>query len=84
MHICAILRKLSKTRIPTSISGEAQKIIDKNAKNMKIDKNLPRSSLTVMDVLYFIVLHIDGSVNKKFQPSIFYRSRENQIFSKTF
>ena len=82
MYICAFLRKLSKTRIPTSISSEAQKIMDKNAKNIKIDKNLPRSSPTAIDVLYLIVLHIDGSVDKKFQPSTWYRSRENHIFSK--
>ena len=50
----------------------------------KVAKNLPKSSPTDMDVLYLIMLHIDGNVEKKFQPSIFYRSRENHVFSKTF
>ena len=26
----------------------------------------------------------DGNIAKKFQPSIFYRSRENRVFPKTF
>ena len=37
-----------------------------------------------MDVLYLIMLHIVGNVDKKFQSSIFYRSRENHVSSKTF
>ena len=36
-----------------------------------------------MDVLYFILLHIDGNVDK-FQPSIFFRSWENHVSHKTF
>ena len=37
-----------------------------------------------MNVLYLIMLHIDGNVDKKFQLSIFYRSRENNDSSQTF
>ncbi len=37
-----------------------------------------------MDVLYLIMLHIDGNVDKNFQPSIFYRSRENHVSLKSF
>ena len=46
-------------------------------KNIKVAKNLPKGSLTDMHVLYLIMLHIDGNDVKKFQPSIFYWSREN-------
>ena len=31
-----------------------------------------------------IMLHTDVNVDKKFQPSIFYRNRENHVSSKTF
>ena len=33
-----------------------------------------------MNVLYLIMLHIDGNVDKKFQLSTFSRSRENQFW----
>ena len=33
-----------------------------------------------MDVLYLIVVYIEGNIDKKFQPSIFYKSRENQLW----
>ena len=33
-----------------------------------------------MDVSYFIMLHINGNADKNFQPSIIYRSRENQVY----
>ena len=33
-----------------------------------------------MDVSYLIMLHIDRNFDKKFQPSIFYRSWENQLW----
>ncbi len=49
----------------------------KYVKNIKIAKNLLKSSLTTLDVLYLIMLHINGNVDKKFQLSIFYRSRDN-------
>ena len=32
-----------------------------------------------MHVLYLIMPHIDGCVDKKFQPSTFYRSKENHV-----
>ena len=51
---------------------------------IKVAKNLPKSSLTVMDVLYLIMPHIDGNVDKKFQPSIFYRNRKNHVSPKTY
>ena len=35
-----------------------------------------------MDVLYLIVVYIEGNIDKKFQPSIFYKSRENQLWKK--
>ena len=37
-----------------------------------------------MDVLYLIMLHIDRNVDKKFELSINYRSRENHVAPKTF
>ena len=33
-----------------------------------------------MNVMYLIMLYIDWNVGKKFQPSTFYRSRENQFW----
>ena len=45
----------------------------------KTSQRLLKSSPTAVDVLYLIMLHIDGNVVKKFQPYIFYRSRENQL-----
>ena len=33
-----------------------------------------------MDVLQLIMLDNDGNDDKKFQPFIFYRSRENQLW----
>ena len=42
---------------------------------IKAAKNLFKDSPTAMNVLHLIMLHIDGNVDKKFQPSIFYRSR---------
>ena len=38
-----------------------------------------KSSPTDMDVLYLIMLHIDGNVDKKFQPSILYSCRKNLV-----
>ena len=53
-----------------------------NGKNIKIAKNLVKKNcLTDMVVLYLIILYINGNVDKKFQPSIFYRSRENYVSS---
>ena len=37
---------------------------------------LLKSSPTATEVLYLIMLDIDGNVDKNFQLSIFYRSRE--------
>ena len=48
----------------------------------KVAKNLPKSCPTAMDVLYLIMLHIDENVDKKFQPSIVYRSWENKDMRK--
>ena len=45
------------------------------AEKIKAANKLP----TATDVLYLIMLHTDGNVDKKFQPSIFYRSRENHF-----
>ena len=42
--------------------------VNKNAAKM-----LLKNSLTAMDGKYLIMLHIDGNVNKKFQPYIFYQ-----------
>ena len=50
---------------------------------VKADKKLLKSSLTAMDVLYLIMLHNNGNIDKKFQLSIFYRSRKNQLKSKS-
>ena len=47
-------------------------------------KKLPESSPTAMDVLYLIMLNIDGNVDEKFRQSIFYRSREYYVYLKTF
>ena len=47
---------------------------------MKAAKKLLKSSPTATDVSYLIMLHIDGNVDKKFQPYIFYRSRANQFW----
>ena len=44
--------------------------------NIKVAKNLTKSSPTAMDVLYLIMLHIDWNVDKKFQSSIFCRSQD--------
>ena len=51
----------------------------KTSYKKKEDKKLLKKSPTFMDVLYLIMLHIDGIVDKKFQPSLFYRSRKNQF-----
>ena len=45
----------------------------------KAAKNQLKSSPPPMDELYLIILHIVVNVDKKFQPSIFYRIRENQL-----
>ena len=45
-------------------------------RKIKAAKKRLKSTLTATYVLYLIILHIDGNVDKKFQPSIFYRSRE--------
>ena len=47
------------------------KNMGKYVKNIKVAKNLPKSRLTNMDVLYLNMLHVDGNVNQKLQPSIF-------------
>ena len=59
----------------------AEKIKDMRiyVKNIKVAKNLLKRSLTAMCVLYLLMLHCDENVDKKFQPSIFYRSRENHV-----
>ena len=49
------------------------KYIGENEENIKAAKSSPTS----MDVLYLIMLHNDGNVNKKFEPSILNRSQEN-------
>ena len=46
---------------------------------IKAAKQLLKSSPTAIDVLYLIMLRIDGNVDNKFQPSIFYRSWENHV-----
>ena len=56
---------------------------------MKVTKRkaaykLLKSSPTAIDVLYLIMLNIDGNVDKKFQHSIFYRSREYYVYPNTF
>ena len=53
--------------------------MEKYVKNVKVAKTLPKSRLTTIDVLYLIMLHVDRNVDKKFQPSIFNRSRENHV-----
>ena len=45
-------------------------------KNIKIAKNLLKSTPTTMDVLYLFMPHNDGNINKKFQTSIFYRDKK--------
>ena len=47
-------------------------------------KNLSKSSPTYMNVIYLIMLHNDGNVDKNFHHSIFYRSQEKQISPKPF
>ena len=56
----------------------------KYVKNIKVAKNLSKSSPNSMDVSSLIILHINGNVVKKFQSSIFYGSLKNQVFPKTF
>ena len=48
----------------------------KTSYKKKEDKKVLKKSPTFMDVLYLIMLHINGNVDKKFQASILYRSRE--------
>ena len=52
-------------------------------KNRKVAKT-PKSSPTTKNVLYLIMLHIDVNIDKKLQPSIFYRSQENHVSLKTY
>ena len=59
----------------------AQKI---SWKEIKAAKKLLKSSPSATDVLYLIMFHIDGNVDKKFQLSIFYRSRENHTDRQIF
>ena len=42
-----------------------------NILDMKVAYKLPKGSPTAMNVLYLIMLHIDGNVDKKFHPSTF-------------
>ena len=53
-------------------------VIHRNQENkflkIKSAKKLLKSSPTAIDVLYLIMLHINGDVIKKFQRSIFYIS----------
>ena len=51
---------------------------------IKVAKNPPKSCPTARHVLYLILLHIDENVKYKFQPSISYRNRENQVSPKRF
>ena len=44
----------------------------KYVKNIKVAKNLSKCLPAVMDVLYLIMLHINGNVDKKFQSFIYY------------
>ena len=39
-----------------------------SGKNIKVAKIMPKSSLTAIDVLYLIILHIDSNVKQEFQP----------------
>ena len=48
-------------------------------KKRKVAINLPESSPTAIYILYIIMTHIEWIVDKKFQPSIFYMSRENHV-----
>ena len=47
--------------------------------NIKIAKNLLKSSFTTVDVLWLIMLHNDWNVDKKFQPFVFNSHKENHI-----
>ena len=49
--------------------------------NIKVAKNLPKSSPTAVDILYLIMFYIDGKVDK---PSILNSTRENYVFQKYF
>ena len=48
-----------------------------NVKNIKAAKKVFKSSPTAIDVSYLIMLHNDGSIDKKYQPTILTRSRKN-------
>ena len=54
------------------------------SKNIKVAKNLPKSSLTTLDVLYLILVHIDGNVDKKFQPPSFTGAEKIKFIFKGF
>ena len=51
----------------------------KYVKNIKVAENLPISS-----VKYLIMLHVDGNVDIKFQPSIIYRDQDKYVSPKHY
>ena len=56
----------------------------KKNKTGKVAKNLPKRSPTAIAAFYLIMLHVHRNVYKKFQPSIFNRSRENTFLPERF
>ena len=45
----------------------------------KAAKQLLISSQTTIDLLYLIMVHNEGNIDKNLNPFIFYRSRENHV-----
>ena len=48
----------------------------------KAAKKLLKSSWTIIDFLYLIIVYNEGNIDKKFQPCIFCRSRK-KLFVKS-